>query len=203
MLRIGLTGGIAAGKSVVSRRLDALGVRVIDHDLLAREVVRPGTEGLAEIVEAFGSQVLAEDGSLDRSALAARVFADQEARARLNGIVHPRVEAASRALEAQAVRDGARVVVHDIPLLVETGQAGHFDEVLVVDAPAALRVERLVHGRGMSQEEAWARLAAQADDEERLAAADRVLDGSGTVEGLADQVDEVVAAWRAAGDEGR
>lgn len=194
-LTVGLTGGIAAGKSVVAHRLARLGATVIDHDVLAREVVAPGSPGLAAVVAEFGDGVLDADGSLDRAALAAVVFADPTARERLNALVHPRVRAAAAESAAAAVAVGARVLVHDIPLLVETGQAGHFDVVLVVDAPAETRVRRLVEGRGLTPEQAWARLAAQADDEERRAAADVVLDGSGSVEALEEQVDRLWVSW--------
>lgn len=194
VLRIGLTGGIAAGKSVVARRLAAHGAAVIDHDVLAREVVDVGTPGLAAVVEEFGP-VLDALGRLDRRALGERVFADPKALDRLNAIVHPLVREAAREAEARAVADGHDVVVHDIPLLVETGQAGHFDVLVVVDAQAELRVERLVRERGLGREAAWARLAAQADDEARLEAADVVLDGSGEVAELEAQVDAVWARW--------
>lgn len=191
VLRIGLTGGIAAGKSVAARRFAQLGAAVIDHDVLARTVVDVGTPGLAAVVAEFGD-VLTPLGQLDRKALGARVFGDPAARARLNAIVHPLVRAAAREQEDAAVAARHRVVVHDIPLLVETGQAGHFDVLVVVDAPAELRVGRLVRSRGMTPSDAWARLAAQADDEARLEAADVVLDGSGTVAELEVQVD---TAW--------
>lgn len=199
VLRVGLTGGIASGKSVVARRLGELGAGVVDHDALAREVVAPGSAGLAAVVEAFGPEVVGPDGSLDRGALARVVFQDPTARARLNGVVHPLVRAAAAEAEAERRAAGDDVVVHDIPLLVETGQAGHVDVVVVVDAPADLRVARLMDVRGMSEEDAWARLAAQADDEQRLEAADVVLDGSGTVEDLRAQVDGLWAQWHGAG----
>ena len=202
VLRVGLTGGIAAGKSVVARRLGHLGAAVIDHDTLARTVVDVGTPGLAAVVEAFGD-VLTPLGQLDRRALGTRVFGDQAARERLNAIVHPLVRAAAHDAEAAALAAGHRVVVHDIPLLVETGQAGHFDVLVVVDAPAELRVERLVDGRGLTSAEAWARLAAQADDEARLEAADVVLDGSGTVAELEVQVDAMWERWATAVAAGR
>lgn len=189
-----MTGGIAAGKSVVSARLAQLGAVVIDHDLLAREVVGPGTPGLAAVVEAFGAEVLTVLGTLDRSALGRIVFADPKARAILNGIVHPLVMRAAAEREAVA-REHHDVVVHDIPLLVETGQAGHFDELVVVAAPAELRVRRLMEGRGMTATEAWRRLAAQADDEARLEFASVVLDGSGSVPDLHDQVDALWERW--------
>lgn len=194
MLRVGLTGGIAAGKSAVATRLSRLGAAVIDHDVLAREAVAPGTRGLAAVVAEFGD-VVDPLGQLDRPALGERVFGDPEALQRLNGIIHPIVTAAAARAEEAAVADGQDVVVHDIPLLVETGQAGHFDVLVVVDAPAEQRVERLVAERGMTVEEAWARLAAQADDEERLEAADVVVDGSGPVEALDEQVDALWNRW--------
>jgi dephospho-CoA kinase len=189
---VGLTGGIAAGKSVVSARLVELGVPVVDHDRLARQVVAPGTAGLTAVAEEFPGVVVA--GALDREALGALVFADPGARARLNAVVHPLVHAASVALETAHVEAGATTVVHDVPLLVETGQAGHFSPVVVVDAPADLRVARLAE-RGLSASEAWARLAAQADDESRLALADVVLDGSGTVAELRAQVEALASGW--------
>ncbi|GCE75919.1 dephospho-CoA kinase [Cellulomonas biazotea] len=192
MQRIGLTGGIAAGKSVAAQRLRELGAVVIDSDELAREAVAPGTAGLDAVVEEFGPGVLAADGTLDRPALAAIVFADPAARARLDAIVHPVVRrlAAEREAAAAVVDHGA-VVVHDIPLLVETGQADAFHVLVVVHAPAVLRVERLVRLRGMSREDAEARVAAQAADDARLAVADVVLDGTGSDADLRGQVDEL------------
>jgi dephospho-CoA kinase len=186
VLRIGLTGGIGSGKSTVSALLAARGAVVIDADRIAREVVEPGTAGLAAVVEAFGAGVLTGDGSLDRPALAAVVFADPEARKRLDGIVHPLVRARSAELAAAAPDDA--VVVHDVPLLVETGQAGAYDLVLVVQAAPEIRVDRLVR-RGLTEEDARARIAVQATDEQRRAAADVVLVNDGTPEDLAGQVD--------------
>ena len=186
MLRIGLTGGIGSGKSTVSALLAARGAVVIDADRIAREVVEPGTPGLAAVVEAFGKQLLRADGSLDRPGLAAIVFTDPEARKRLDGIVHPLVRARAAELAAAAPDDA--VVVHDVPLLVETGQAGSYDVVLVVEADAETRVRRLVQ-RGLAEDDARARIAAQATDAQRRAAADVVLDNSGTPEELAAQVD--------------
>ena len=186
MLRIGLTGGIGSGKSTVSALLAARGARVVDADVLAREVVAAGSPGLAAVVEAFGEEVLAPDGSLDRPALAAVVFGDPSARATLDGIVHPLVRA--RAVELISAMPDDAVVVQDIPLLVETGQAGSFDLVLVVEADAETRVARLVQ-RGLSEDDARARIAAQATDEERRAVADVVLDNSGTLDELTEQVD--------------
>lgn len=186
MLRIGLTGGIGSGKSTVSALLAARGALVIDADRIAREVVQPGTPGLAAVVEAFGEKVLTAGGSLDRPALAAIVFGDPEARQRLDGIVHPLVRACSAELAAAAPGDA--VVVHDVPLLVETGQAGSYDLVLVVQADPEVRVRRLVQ-RGLDEADARARMAVQADDDQRRAVADVVLDNSGTEAELAAQVD--------------
>jgi dephospho-CoA kinase len=187
VLRIGLTGGIGSGKSTVSRLLAARGAVIVDADLIAREVVEPGTPGLAAVAEAFGTDVLAADGSLDRPALAAVVFADPEARQRLDGIVHPLVRARATELAAAAAPDA--VVVNDVPLLVETGQASSYDIVLVVEAEPEARVSRLVQ-RGLTAEDARARIAVQATDAQRRAVADAVLDNSGTPEELEAQVEE-------------
>ncbi|HET8716176.1 MAG TPA: dephospho-CoA kinase [Nocardioidaceae bacterium] len=189
--RVGLTGGVASGKSTVSAVLAELGAVVIDADLLAREVVAPGTEGLAEIVEAFGTEVLTDDGELDRPAMGARVFADEPARRRLEGIIHPRVRA--RAAELEAAAPPGSVVVHDIPLLTETGQADTFDAVVVVDVPVETQVQRMVDARGMSEVDARARVAAQASREQRRAVATYVIDNSGTREDLRERVAEVFA----------
>jgi len=185
-VRAGLTGGVASGKSTVSALLRELGAVVIDADALAREVVAPGTPGLAAVVEEFGPSVLAEDGGLDRARIGALVFADPARRTALEAIVHPLVRARASALEAGA--PAGALVVHDIPLLVETGQAGQYDLVLVVQADVETRVARLVR-RGMTEDDARARIAAQASDEQRRAVADVVLDNSGTPEELAAQVD--------------
>jgi dephospho-CoA kinase len=186
VLRIGLTGGIGSGKSTVAGLLAARGARIVDADRIAREVVEPGTPGLEAVAAAFGPGVLTPDGALDRPALAAVVFADAEARRRLDGIVHPLVRA--RAAEVVAAAPPDAVVVQDVPLLVETGQAGSYDLVLVVEADLDTRVRRLV-GRGVSEEDARARIAAQATDEQRRAVADVVLDNSRTVEDLETQVE--------------
>jgi dephospho-CoA kinase len=186
VLNIGLTGGIGSGKSTVSALLADRGAVIIDADRIAREVVEPGTPGLAAVVAAFGDGVVGPDGGLDRPALAAVVFADPEARARLDGIVHPLVRA--RAAEVAAAAPPDAVLVHDIPLLVETGQAGRYELVLVVQADLDTRVARLV-ARGMTEDDARARIAAQATDEQRAAVADVVLDNSGTREELASRVD--------------
>ncbi|MFH8382647.1 dephospho-CoA kinase [Kitasatospora sp. NPDC018058] len=191
MLKIGLTGGIGAGKSEVSRLFAARGAVIVDSDLIAREVVAPGTDGLAAVVAEFGPQVLREDGALDRPALGAIVFADPDRLQALNAIVHPLVRARSAELEAAAAPDA--VVVHDVPLLTENGLAPLFDLVVVVDAADQVRLDRLVWLRGMAEEEARARMAAQATREDRLAIADLVIDNGGPLEALSARVDEVWA----------
>ena len=190
MLRVGLTGGIGAGKSEVARRLVAHGAVLIDADVLAREVVAPGTEGLSEVIAEFGD-VLTPAGELDRPAVGRLVFGDQVARRKLESIIHPRVRA--RAAEIEAEAPAGSVVVHDIPLLVETGQADRFDRVLVVDVPPEIQLERLVGERGMSAEEARSRIASQASRGERLAAADLVVDNSGSLADLDRRIDEIWA----------
>ena len=193
-MRVGLTGGVASGKSTVSALLAEHGAVVIDADLLAREVVAPGTDGLAEIVAAFGADVLDADGGLDRAAMGAIVFADEGKRRALEAIIHPRVRSRGRELE-EAAAPGA-LVVHDIPLLVETGQAASFDAVLVVDVPPELQVERMTTLRGMSRAEAERRVAAQATREQRLAAATHVIDNTGTLDDLRRRGAEVVEELR-------
>lgn len=197
ILRVGLTGGIGSGKSAVSALLAERGAVVIDADALAREVVRPGTPGLAAIADEFGERVLTASGELDRAALGAIVFADGQARGRLNDIVHPLVRARARELEL-AAPDGS-VVVHDIPLLVETNQHGDFDAVVVVDAPFATQLERLTRHRAMPKSEAEARIEAQATREQRRAAADHVIVNDGSFADLRGQVDEVWLALVARG----
>ncbi len=189
MLRVGLTGGIAAGKSTVSGRLAERGAVLIDSDRIAREVLEPGTEGLAEVVAEFGAEVLTADGALDRPALARRVFGDERARAALNAIVHPRVGARAAELVAQAPADA--VLVHDVPLLVENGMETGFHLVVVVHAEAGERVRRLVEQRGMAERDARARIDAQADDEQRRAAADVWLDNSGEPGAVLPAVDRL------------
>ncbi len=189
MLRIGLTGGIGAGKSAVSATFAKCGAVIVDGDVIAREVVRPGTEGLNALVEAFGDDILLPDGSLDRPALAAKAFRDDEARQRLNGIVHPLV--GKRRAEIIASVPDDSVVVEDIPLLVESGMAPLFPLVVVVHADAEVRVRRLVDQRGMPEEDARARIAAQATDEQRRAVADIWLDNSGSPEELVQRAHDV------------
>ncbi|MER5480585.1 dephospho-CoA kinase [Streptomyces sp. NPDC002734] len=189
MLNVGLTGGIGAGKSEVSRLLVAHGAVLIDADRIAREVVEPGTPGLAAVVEAFGPEVLAADGSLDRPRLGAIVFADPERRGVLNSIVHPLVGERSRELEAAAPADA--VVVHDVPLLTENGLAPLYDLVVVVDVGPETQLERLTGLRGMSEEDARARMAAQATREQRLEIADIVIDNDVSLPELERRVAEV------------
>jgi len=186
-VRVGLTGGIGAGKSAVAARLAELGAVVIDADAVAREVVAAGTEGLRLIVAEFGADVLRPDGELDRPALGDRVFGDAAALARLNAIVHPLVS--RRSAELAAAAPAGSVVVHDVPLLVENDLAAAYDVVVVVCAETELRIRRLAEHRGVSEEQARARMAAQATDDQRRAVADVVLDNSGTPEQLAVQVD--------------
>jgi dephospho-CoA kinase len=193
VLRVGLTGGIGSGKSEVSRRLAAQGAVVIDADLIAREVVEPGSEGLAEVVAAFGPEVLTPDGALDRARLGDIVFADPELRGRLNAIVHPRV--AARMAELERGASGA-IVVHDVPLIAENGRADAYDVVVVVDAPPKVQAERLARYRGMTREQARARMAAQASREQRLAIADIVIDNSGSLSELDRQVGDLWAELR-------
>lgn len=190
MLRVGLTGGIGSGKSTVARRLVGRGAVLVDSDALAREVVAAGTDGLAEIVAAFGDGVLTADGDLDRPALASVVFGDADARARLNAIVHPRVRSRSDELIARAPADA--IVVQDVPLLVEGGMAPLFPLVVVVHTDAEERVRRLVGQRGMPEADARSRIAAQADDDARRAAADVWLDNGGAPDDLDAAVD---ALW--------
>ena len=190
MLLIGLTGGIGAGKSAVSTRLAELGAIVIDADVLAREAVQAGSDGLAEVVAEFGSEVLTASGELDRPALGRLVFADPQRRQALERIVHPRVRARSAEIIAAAPADA--VVVNDVPLLVETGQAKNYPLVIVVLAAEDVRVARLVRDRGMTEPDARARIAAQATDEQRRAVADIVIMNDGTPDELRVAVD---AAW--------
>jgi dephospho-CoA kinase len=212
VLRVGLTGGIGSGKSEVSRRLAAHGAVIIDADVAAREVVAPGTPGLAQVAEAFGPEVLGPDGALDRERLGAIVFRDPALRAKLNAIVHPLVrewmtaaeraaaEAADAAGGAADAAGGAAdaaggnlIVVHDVPLLAESRRADGFDLVIVVDVPPELQVERLVSQRGMTPDQARVRMAAQASRDQRLAIASVVIDNSGSLDDLDRRVAEVWA----------
>jgi dephospho-CoA kinase len=191
VLKVGLTGGIGSGKSEVSRRLVSLGAVLVDADAVAREVVEPGTPGLAAIVEEFGDEILLADGGLDRDKLGSIVFADEASRRRLNAIVHPLV--GRRAQELVDAAPPGAIVIHDVPLLTENDLAGLYDLVVVVDAPVEEQVRRLTTRRGMTEEAARARIAAQATRERRRAVADRVIDNSGTLETLTAQVDDLWA----------
>jgi dephospho-CoA kinase len=190
-LRVGLTGGIGSGKSEVSRRLASYGAVVIDADAVAREVVAPGTPGLAEVVQEFGPDALRGDGSLDRDRLGELVFADESLRLKLNAIIHPRVGERMAELERQAA--GAPVIVHDVPLLAENHLTGGFDEVVVVPR---IQLERLARERGMPRAQAEARMRAQASREDRLAIATIVVDNSGSLAELDREVGELWAELR-------
>jgi dephospho-CoA kinase len=195
-VRIAVTGGIGSGKTAVAALLERRGAVVVDADALARAVVAPGTPGLSAVVAEFGAGVLAADGSLDRGALAAIVFSDAERRAALEAIVHPLVARESATLLDSA--DASAVVVYDVPLLAETGilddeKGRPFDAVVVVTAPIEVRLARLV-GRGMSEDDARARIDAQATDEQRLAIADHVVDNSGDLEALEAAVSRLWSA---------
>lgn len=193
MLRVGLTGGIASGKSTVSRRLAELGATVIDYDRLAREVVAPGSPALRLIADRFGPGVIAPDGGLDRPALGAVVFADPAALKDLEAITHPAIRDLAVAREEAAGPDA--VVVHDNPLLVEMGGAAACDVVVVVDTPTEVQVERMVRDRGMSEADARARIAAQTGREDRRAVADVVIENTGSVGDLLARVDALWASF--------
>lgn len=194
-MRVGLTGGVASGKSTVSAMLRELGAVIIDADQLAREVVARGTPGLAAVVAEFGDGVLTGSGDLDRPAVAEIVFNDEAARRRLEAIVHPLVFAEVARLEAEAP-PGA-VVVHDIPLLAESGRADTFDAVVVVDVPAELQIERMMRDRGWTRAEAEARIAAQASREHRRSVATYVVANTGSLDALRARVEEIWAALQA------
>jgi dephospho-CoA kinase len=194
MLRVGLTGGIGMGKSEVSRRLVAHGAVLIDADAIAREVVGPGTPGLDRVIATFGDELRQADGALDRERLGEIVFADKGKLGQLNAIVHPLVGQRMADLESSAPADA--IVVHDVPLLAENELAGNYDLVVVVDAPAALQLDRLTRTRGMSKEQADARIGAQASREKRLAIADFVIDNSGSLSELDRQVGDLWAELR-------
>jgi dephospho-CoA kinase len=189
MLKVGLTGGIGSGKSEVSRRLASYGAFIIDADQVAREVVEPGTPGQAQVVDAFGMDVLASDGTLDRPRLGEIVFSDDALRAKLNAIIHPLVRDRIRELEAGA--EAGAIVVEAVPLIAENGMAGLYDLVVVVDVPPRIQEDRLVRDRGMTREQVAVRVAAQASREDRLAIADIVLDNSGSLDELDREVGEL------------
>jgi len=190
-MRVGLTGGVASGKSTVAGMLTELGAVVIDADAIAREVVAAGTPGLAAVVAEFGEELLTVDGELDRPAMGSLVFHDEAARRRLEAIVHPLVF--ERYAQQEAAAPEGALVVHDIPLLVESGRASEFDAVVVVDVPREVQVERMLRDRGWSLVDAEARIAAQATREQRLAVATHVIENTGTLEELRARVAEVHA----------
>ncbi len=191
-MRVGLTGGIASGKSTVSSILEELGAVIIDGDKLAREVVERGEPGLTQVVEAFGPEILTADGELDRAKLGRIVFNDEAKRKVLEGIVHPLVFERYAALEDSAPQDG--IVIHDIPLLAETGRADTFDAVIVIETPPEVQVERMTRDRGWTREDAESRIAAQATPEQRRAIATYLILNTGTREELRAQVEAVYAA---------
>jgi dephospho-CoA kinase len=192
MFIVGLTGGIASGKSTVARRLVEHGAVHVDADAISREVVAPSTPGLAAVERGFGPGVLAADGSLDRAALGRLVFSDPEARLRLEAIIHPLVHARTAELIAEAdASDPAAVVVYDVPLLVEARRELRFDLIVVCEAPSEVRIARLLEHRGMPREESQRRISAQAGDDERRAVADVVIDTSASLQRTLDQVDQL------------
>ncbi len=197
-MRVGLTGGVASGKSTVSRMLEELGAVIIDADAIAREVVAKGTPGLAAVVEEFGEDLLGPDGELDRPAMGRLVFGDEAARRRLEAIIHPLVFERILELEGEAPADA--VVVHDIPLLAENGRAGDFDAVIVVDAPPELQLARMTGDRGWTEEDGRSRIAAQASREDRRAIATHLVENTGTREDLRRRVAEVFAEVVSAGE---
>jgi dephospho-CoA kinase len=188
-MRVGLTGGIASGKSTVSAILAELGAVIIDGDKLAREVVEPGTPGLAQVVEAFGPDILLPDGGMDRAKVGQIVFNDEAKRKLLEGIVHPLIFERYAALEASAPKDG--LVVHDIPLLAESGRADTFDAVIVVETPAEVQIERMLRDRGWTRADAESRIASQATPEQRRAIATYLIVNTGTREELRARVERV------------
>jgi len=198
-MRVGLTGGVASGKSTVARMLADLGAVVIDADALAREVVAKGTPGLAAVVDEFGEELLGPDGELDRPAMGKLVFSDEPARRRLEAIIHPLVFERIVELEEHAPPDA--LVVHDIPLLAENGRGGDFDAVIVVDAPGELQVERMTGDRGWTEDDARSRIAAQATRADRRAIATHVIENTGTREDLRERVAEVFADVVSAGNQ--
>ncbi|OFO16202.1 dephospho-CoA kinase [Corynebacterium sp. HMSC22B11] len=188
MFLIGLTGGIGSGKTTVASQLKTLGARIVDADKIAREIVEPGEPALTELAEAFGG-VLNADGTLNRAELARQAFATPEATEKLNSITHPRIRERTLERFAQARTEAVPVLVYDMPLLIENGEYKKMDHVLVVDAADEIRIDRLVNSRGLDEDDARRRIAAQISREERLAAADSVVDNSGTRDQLLQQVD--------------
>jgi hypothetical protein len=197
MLRVGLTGGIGSGKTTVAQLIHAAGIPVIDADLIAREVVEPGQPALDELAAEFGSDILYDDGSLNRAELAQRAFASPAATARLNAITHPRIKQRTEELFAELQQQGHDIVVWDMPLLVDKGYDKQMDAVIVVDVDADTRIKRLVSYRRLSADDAARRIAAQVGDEKRRQAATYIVDNHGPIEKLAPQVDDIIAQLRA------
>ena len=190
MLKIGLTGGIGAGKSTVSEILAAHGAAIIDADKIAREVVAPGEPLLDDLAERFGEAIIGDYGGLDRAQLAAAAFVDEQSTAALNALMHPAIR--DRTLEHFARHSDAEVVVHDVPLLVENAMTPAYHLNLLVDVPAELRLERLMRARGMTRDDAESRIARQASDEDRYAVCDVIIDNAGTVTATQDRVADLV-----------
>lgn len=192
MKRIGLTGGIGSGKSTVAKILAEQGFPIIDADKIAREIVEPGQPALAELALKFGDGIINEDGSLNRQALANIAFADEESRQALNDITHPRINARTEELFAEAEADGKDAAVWDMPLLIDQGYQDRVDTVIVVDVDAETRVQRLVEHRGLDEDDARRRIASQIDDATRREAAHHIVDNNGELEALEPQVLEIV-----------
>ncbi|WJZ02508.1 Dephospho-CoA kinase [Corynebacterium freiburgense] len=194
--KIGLTGGIGSGKSTVAKLLEKQGFCIIDADQIARDIVEPGQPALAELVKAFGSGILLEDGSLHRGELARLAFSSEESTALLNAITHPKITAETQRRFADAEAQGFAEIVYDMPLLVDNGLHKDMDFVVVVDAEPEVRIDRLVRYRGLDEDDARRRLGAQLTDAERNAVADMVIDNNGEIEALVPQVDELVRRIR-------
>ncbi len=198
MIKVGLTGGIGSGKSTVAGMLAEHGIPVIDADLIAREIVEPGQPALRELAEAFGEEVLHADGSLNRAELARRAFVDEEHTLLLNSITHPRIREETERRFAAAEQDGAGSVIYDMPLLVDNGLHTGMDLTVVVDVDVETRIARLVSSRGLDEQDARRRIAAQIDDETRRAAADVIIDNNGGLDALAPQIELLMVRIRAA-----
>ena len=197
MKKIGLTGGIGSGKSTVAKLLAEAGFKVVDADQIAREIMEPGSPVLDDVADAFGADVIREDGTLDRGKLAGRAFVDKRATEKLNSITHPAIRAESERRFADAEAAGEPAVVYDMPLLVDIGMHRDMDLTVVVDVDADERVRRLVSSRGLDEADARARIAQQIDDATRKAAADVIIDNNGAIDALSPQVDELIARLKA------
>mgnify|MGYP001942160890 FL=1 len=197
MKKIGLTGGIGSGKSTVAKLLAEAGFKVVDADQIARDIMEPGSPVLDDVADAFGADVIREDGTLDRGKLAGRAFVDKRATEKLNSITHPAIRAESERRFADAEAAGEPAVVYDMPLLVDIGMHRDMDLTVVVDVDADERVRRLVSSRGLDEADARARIAQQIDDATRKAAADVIIDNNGAIDALRPQVDELIARLKA------